>query len=210
MASQAGQSLNTWLVSAVRAATSDHAIDIDIDPDRDILASPLPLFHSFGLVPGTWMGLALGVTLAHQADPRDGRALGNLIERTGATIFISTPTFVRGYMRRFRPGQMASLRFAVVGAERCPADLKLAFRNRGELGTPVLFFVLVVSLFPLALTPTPVLLGNRPVPLIGTVSMDTMCVDLRGHEQARVGDSVTLWGAGLPADAITEVSEFER
>ncbi|MEZ5094552.1 toxin-antitoxin system HicB family antitoxin [Nocardioides sp.] len=30
-ASQAGQSLNTWLVSAVRAATSDHAIDIDID-----------------------------------------------------------------------------------------------------------------------------------------------------------------------------------
>ena len=102
---------------------------IDIDPDRDILASPLPLFHSFGLVPGTWMGLALGVTLAHQADPRDGRALGNLIERTGATIFISTPTFVRGYMRRFRPGQMASLRFAVVGAERCPADLKLAFRE---------------------------------------------------------------------------------
>lgn len=51
---------------------------------------------------------------------------------------------------------------------------------------------------------TPVLLGNRPVPLIGTVSMDTMCVDLRGHEQARVGDSVTLWGAGLPADAIAE------
>ncbi len=30
-AGQAGQSLNTWLVSVVRAATHDHAINIDID-----------------------------------------------------------------------------------------------------------------------------------------------------------------------------------
>jgi acyl-[acyl-carrier-protein]-phospholipid O-acyltransferase/long-chain-fatty-acid--[acyl-carrier-protein] ligase len=75
------------------------------------------------------MGLALGIPLAHQADPRDGRALGKLIARTGATILISTPTFVRGYMRRVEPEQLASLRFAVVGAERCPADLKNAFRD---------------------------------------------------------------------------------
>ncbi len=30
-AAEAGQSLNTWLVGVVRAATSDHAINIDID-----------------------------------------------------------------------------------------------------------------------------------------------------------------------------------
>lgn len=30
-AAQAGQSLNTWLVNVVRAATNDHAINIDID-----------------------------------------------------------------------------------------------------------------------------------------------------------------------------------
>jgi hypothetical protein len=30
-AAAAGQSLNTWLVSVVRGATSDHAINVDID-----------------------------------------------------------------------------------------------------------------------------------------------------------------------------------
>ena len=30
-AAKAGQSLNTWLVNVVRAATSDHAINVDID-----------------------------------------------------------------------------------------------------------------------------------------------------------------------------------
>lgn len=34
-------------------------------------------------------------------------------------------------------------------------DLRLALRNRHELANPLIFFVLVVSLFPLAVTPTP-------------------------------------------------------
>jgi len=33
-------------------------------------------------------------------------------------------------------------------------DLRLALRNRHELANPLIFFVLVVSLFPLAITPT--------------------------------------------------------
>ena len=34
-------------------------------------------------------------------------------------------------------------------------DLRLAMRNRHELANPLIFFVLVVTLFPLAVTPTP-------------------------------------------------------
>ncbi len=34
-------------------------------------------------------------------------------------------------------------------------DLRLALRNRHELANPLIFFVLVVSLFPMAVTPTP-------------------------------------------------------
>jgi len=34
-------------------------------------------------------------------------------------------------------------------------DLRLALRNRHELANPLIFFILVVSLFPLAVTPTP-------------------------------------------------------
>ena len=39
-------------------------------------------------------------------------------------------------------------------------DLKLAFRSRAELGVQVLFYVIVVTLFPLATTPERTLLAN--------------------------------------------------
>ena len=39
-------------------------------------------------------------------------------------------------------------------------DLRLAYRRRGELVTPVIFFVIVTALFPLALSPEPALLRS--------------------------------------------------
>jgi acyl-[acyl-carrier-protein]-phospholipid O-acyltransferase/long-chain-fatty-acid--[acyl-carrier-protein] ligase len=56
--------------------------------------------------------------------------LGKLAEESGATFLLSTPTFIRGYLRRIEPGQFRTLRFAVAGAERCPADLKAQFKER--------------------------------------------------------------------------------
>lgn len=49
---------------------------------------------------------------------------------------------------------------------------------------------------------TPVLVSGYSVPLIGRVSMDMICVDLRAHPNARIGDEVVLWGDGLPAETI--------
>jgi alanine racemase len=49
---------------------------------------------------------------------------------------------------------------------------------------------------------TPVLVNGIRVPLIGRVSMDLITVDLRPYPQAKHGDTVTLWGEGLPADEI--------
>jgi len=37
-------------------------------------------------------------------------------------------------------------------------DLRLAFRSSHELANPIIFFILVVSLFPMAVTPTPAIL----------------------------------------------------
>jgi len=51
-------------------------------------------------------------------------------------------------------------------------------------------------------TGTPVLLRGVRVPLIGRVSMDMISVDLRPQPAATVGDSVTLWGGGLPVEEI--------
>lgn len=49
---------------------------------------------------------------------------------------------------------------------------------------------------------TPVLVNGRSVPLVGVVSMDMLCVDLRQDPGARIGDPVTLWGDGLPVEEV--------
>lgn len=49
---------------------------------------------------------------------------------------------------------------------------------------------------------TPMLVRGRRVPMAGRVSMDMITVDLRAVPDAAVGDVVTLWGDGLPAEEI--------
>jgi alanine racemase len=53
---------------------------------------------------------------------------------------------------------------------------------------------------------TPVLVNGRRVPLIGRVSMDMLCVDLRTQPEAHIGDPVVLWGDGLPVEEIAEAA----
>jgi len=48
---------------------------------------------------------------------------------------------------------------------------------------------------------TPVLVRGRRAPIVGRVSMDKITIDLRGIDAA-VGDSVVLWGEGLPIEEI--------
>ena len=49
---------------------------------------------------------------------------------------------------------------------------------------------------------TPILLNGQRVPLIGRVSMDMVCVDLRDCPNASIGDPVVLWGDSLPVEEI--------
>ena len=102
----------------------------DLQGNADALLSPLPLVHSFGLSAGMWLPLICGLDLIAHPDPLDGRAIGSLAEQHAPTFLMSTPTFVRSYMRRITREQFASLRFAVVGAEKCPEDLRASFADK--------------------------------------------------------------------------------
>lgn len=53
----------------------------------------------------------------------------------------------------------------------------------------------------------PVLVNGTVCPLLGRVSMDMIAVDLRAAPSAQVGDSVTLWGQGLPVEQIATCAE---
>ncbi|MDQ2972288.1 MAG: alanine racemase, partial [Pseudomonadota bacterium] len=51
---------------------------------------------------------------------------------------------------------------------------------------------------------TPVLVGERQAVIVGRVSMDLITLDLRDAPNARVGDTVTLWGPQLPVETIAQ------
>ena len=102
---------------------------LDVGPG-DVVLTPLPLFHSFGLVPGMWLGLESGFAIAAHPDPMDAKGLGELAAKAGVTFSIGTATFVRGWMRRIEPEKFKTLRFAVAAAEKCPKELRDAFKAK--------------------------------------------------------------------------------
>lgn len=99
------------------------------DPARHTLLTALPLFHSFGLTVGTWLPLISGIGIAAFPNPRDAQAMGSFAAKAEPTWTVSTPTFCRNYLRRIKPEQFQTLEFAIVGAEKCPSELKDSFRK---------------------------------------------------------------------------------
>ena len=53
---------------------------------------------------------------------------------------------------------------------------------------------------------TPVRVNGREVPIVGRVAMDMICVDLGLDAQDKMGDSVVMWGDGLPVERIAEMT----
>jgi alanine racemase len=53
---------------------------------------------------------------------------------------------------------------------------------------------------------TPLLVNGQQAPLVGRVSMDMICVDLRAQPDAQAGDAVVLWGEGLPAEEVARAA----
>ncbi|MCH7871382.1 MAG: AMP-binding protein [Planctomycetes bacterium] len=88
--------------------------------EDDRLIGFLPPFHSFGLMATCVLPLLTGVSVVYHADPTEAWVLARLIEAYGATILVGTPTFLAGIVRASSAGQLASLRLAITGAERCP------------------------------------------------------------------------------------------
>jgi acyl-[acyl-carrier-protein]-phospholipid O-acyltransferase/long-chain-fatty-acid--[acyl-carrier-protein] ligase len=86
--------------------------------DTDIVFNPLPTFHSFGLTVGALMPLFLGVKVVLHPTPRQPHEIVRRVREHQATILLATDTFISQYARTSEPGDLASLRLAVCGAER--------------------------------------------------------------------------------------------
>ena len=110
--------------------------DADILPDETVMLSSLPVFHSFGFTIGLWYALSRSPLLVTLPSPLDSAAAVKAIKEEKVTVLVGTPTFLRPYLRRGTAADFVSLEWAVVGAEKCPADLVDAFAT--QLETPML------------------------------------------------------------------------
>ena len=99
----------------------------------DCLLGILPFFHSFGFTIGLWLPAISGFGVAYHSSPLEARKIGEICRRYHVTIMISTPTFVWEYVRRCEAEDFASLRVAIVGAEKMKPELSDAFREKFHL-----------------------------------------------------------------------------
>ncbi len=98
--------------------------------DNDVIAGTLPFFHSFGYTATIWIPLMLGTTGAYHVSPLDYQIVGKLCRHANATILVSTPTFLRGYLKRCQPEDFVTLDVVVAGAEKLPSALCDAFEKK--------------------------------------------------------------------------------
>jgi len=103
------------------------AINVD---RQDCLLGVLPFFHSFGYTVGLWLPLVSGFRVAYHSNPLEARKVAELCRNYRVTMIISTPSFVGEYVRRCAPEDFASLRLAIVGAERMKPELAQAFKEK--------------------------------------------------------------------------------
>ncbi len=97
---------------------------------EDVLFNPLPTFHCFGLTVGALMPLLLGIKAVFHPTPLQPHEIVRRIRETGATILLSTDTFISQYARAGDQGDLNSLRLAVCGAERLRDETRALVRKK--------------------------------------------------------------------------------
>ncbi len=102
---------------------------IDLYPG-DVLFNPLPVFHCFGLTVGTILPLVAGVKVVCHPTPLQPKEIVRRIRHYGATILLSTDTFISQYARAGEAGDMDTVRLAVCGAERLRDETRMLVRRK--------------------------------------------------------------------------------
>lgn len=84
----------------------------------DRVLNPLPMFHSFGLTAGTLMPILNGMAVTLTPSPLQYREIAKLVRDDKTTVLFATDTFMAGYAKAAKPGDLDTIRFVVAGAER--------------------------------------------------------------------------------------------
>jgi acyl-[acyl-carrier-protein]-phospholipid O-acyltransferase/long-chain-fatty-acid--[acyl-carrier-protein] ligase len=100
---------------------------------RERILGCLPFFHCFGATVTILYPMIECIPLVTYPTPLETAKLAALIERYQVALFISTPTFLRSFLRKAEPKQLATLKLIVTGAEKLPSDLADAFLEKFDI-----------------------------------------------------------------------------
>ena len=96
---------------------------LDFGPD-DVLLANLPFFHVFGLTVNLWLPLERGMTMVTCPNPLEFRSICSAVREEKVTVMVGTPAFLTGYAQKSEPGDFASIRLLITGADKCPEALR--------------------------------------------------------------------------------------
>jgi len=97
---------------------------------EDRLMGVLPFFHSFGFTGTLCMPVTLGVGVVYHSNPLEARVVGQLVSQHSVSFLLATPTFLQIYLRGCLPEQFGSLQLVLVGAEKLPERITVAFEDK--------------------------------------------------------------------------------
>ncbi|MFP4673474.1 MAG: AMP-binding protein [Opitutales bacterium] len=89
-------------------------------PENERLIANLPIFHTFGFTVTLWYPLLRGCEVVTLPSPLEVKPVAEAVEAESGTVLIGTPTFFKPYFKRAAPGQLASLKYVIAGAEKTP------------------------------------------------------------------------------------------
>lgn len=101
--------------------------------EMDNLLAVLPYFHVFGLTINLWTPLCLGMTSITYANPLEFKTIAKIIREEQPELLVGTPLFLEGYVKQSKPGDFASIKLAVSGADRCPDHLRKLYSEKHNI-----------------------------------------------------------------------------
>ena len=101
----------------------------------DRLLGLLPPFHSLGLLANLALPACMGIPMACHPNPTEAVSLVTLVKNYGLSMVVTPPTFLGNMLQRSQGSEdLASLRLAFVGAEKCPQQVYQAFSEQCPQG----------------------------------------------------------------------------
>lgn len=96
----------------------------------DRMLNAMPMFHSFGLTAGALLPLMAGIQTYLYPSPLHYKRIPELAGEEQSTILFGTSSFLEKYGQNATPEHFASLRYAVVGAERLKPEVEAFWKEK--------------------------------------------------------------------------------